>query len=137
ARDAKEGVWASDATTSGATITAAADLTDQLVTLPKLFRRLAEYFALSPGSVRELERLVHRLGAVRGRRVVSLQGVDRVQPQLRGSAGAKMSVNVQAGKSGRIVREEMYRVTVRLTVHDPVLALDQIKRHLPPPSPMR
>jgi endonuclease YncB( thermonuclease family) len=50
ARDAKEGVWASDATTSGATITAVTDLTDQLVILPKLFRRLAEYFALSPGS---------------------------------------------------------------------------------------
>ena len=28
-----------------------ADLTDQLVILPKLFRRLAEYFALSAGSV--------------------------------------------------------------------------------------
>src|SRR6185312_5182145 len=36
--------------TSGATITVVADLTDQLVILPKLFRRLAEYFALSPGS---------------------------------------------------------------------------------------
>jgi endonuclease YncB( thermonuclease family) len=50
ARDAKAGVWASDATTSGATITAVADLTDDLVILPKLFRRLAEYFALSSGS---------------------------------------------------------------------------------------
>ena len=51
ARDAKAGVWASDATTSGAKITTAADLTDRLVILPKLFRRLAEYFALSGGSV--------------------------------------------------------------------------------------
>ncbi len=33
------------------TINALADLTDQLVILPKLFRRLAEYFALSAGSV--------------------------------------------------------------------------------------
>ncbi|HEY7277549.1 MAG TPA: hypothetical protein VH594_16380 [Trebonia sp.] len=51
AKAAKSGVWASDATTSGATITALADLTDQLVIMPKLFRRLAEYFALSVGSV--------------------------------------------------------------------------------------
>jgi len=51
ARDATAGVWASDATTGGATITTLADLTDQLVILPKLFRRLAEYFALGAGSV--------------------------------------------------------------------------------------
>jgi endonuclease YncB( thermonuclease family) len=51
ARAAKTGVWASDATTSGATITTPADLTDQLVILPKLFRRLAEYFTLGAGSV--------------------------------------------------------------------------------------
>ena len=51
ARAAKTGVWASDATTSGATITAIADITDQLVIMPKLFRRLAEYFALGAGSV--------------------------------------------------------------------------------------
>jgi hypothetical protein len=40
-----------DAFTSGATITTLADLTDRLVIMPKLFRRLAEYFALSVGSV--------------------------------------------------------------------------------------
>jgi endonuclease YncB( thermonuclease family) len=51
ARAAKAGVWASDATTSGATVGALADLTDQLVILPKLFRRLAEYFALGAGSI--------------------------------------------------------------------------------------
>ncbi len=51
ARTAKEGVWASDATTSGATIQTLADLTDRLVIMPKLFRRLAEYFALSAGDV--------------------------------------------------------------------------------------
>lgn len=51
ARDAKVGVWASDATTTGATITALADLANQLVILPKLFRRLAEYFALGADSV--------------------------------------------------------------------------------------
>lgn len=51
ARAAKDGVWASDVTTSGATIKAIADLTDYLVIMPKLFRRLADYFALSAGDV--------------------------------------------------------------------------------------
>ena len=51
ARGSKAGVWASDATTSGATIQTLADLTDRLVIMPKLFRRLAEYFALGTGDV--------------------------------------------------------------------------------------
>jgi len=51
ARAAKAGVWAADATTSGATIQALDDLTDRLVIMPKLFRRLAEYFALGAGDV--------------------------------------------------------------------------------------
>jgi endonuclease YncB( thermonuclease family) len=51
ARGSKAGVWASDATTSGATIQTLADLTDRLVIMPKLFRRLAEYFALGAGDV--------------------------------------------------------------------------------------
>jgi endonuclease YncB( thermonuclease family) len=51
ARESKAGVWASDATTSGATIQTLADLTDRLVTMPKLFRRLAEYIALGAGDV--------------------------------------------------------------------------------------
>ena len=48
----KAGVWASDETTSGATIQTLADLTDHLVIMPKLFRRLAEYFALGAGQPR-------------------------------------------------------------------------------------
>ena len=51
ARESKAGVWASDATTSGATIQTLADLTDRLVIMPKLFRRLAEYLALGAGDV--------------------------------------------------------------------------------------
>jgi endonuclease YncB( thermonuclease family) len=51
ARGSKAGVWASDATTSGATIQTLADLTDLLVIMPKLFRRLAEYLALGAGDV--------------------------------------------------------------------------------------
>jgi hypothetical protein len=44
-------VWADDATTSGATISSLQELDDQLVILPKLFRRLVDYFALSAGDV--------------------------------------------------------------------------------------
>jgi hypothetical protein len=51
ARATKDGVWAADATTSGATITTLADLTNTIVIVPKLFRRLAEYIALGAGNV--------------------------------------------------------------------------------------
>ncbi|QXJ25540.1 nuclease [Actinomadura graeca] len=49
ARAAGTGVWARDVTTSGATITEVADLDERLVLLPKLYRRLADYFALGGG----------------------------------------------------------------------------------------
>ncbi|MBO2445665.1 hypothetical protein J4573_01035 [Actinomadura barringtoniae] len=49
AREAKTGIWGADATTDGATIHAQSDLSERLVLLPKLFRRLAEYFATAPG----------------------------------------------------------------------------------------
>ncbi|MFD0688588.1 thermonuclease family protein [Actinomadura fibrosa] len=49
ARAAAAGVWADDATTDGATIDSAADLSERLVLLPKLFRRLADYLALGAG----------------------------------------------------------------------------------------
>ncbi|MWA04146.1 nuclease [Actinomadura sp. LD22] len=49
AREAKAGVWGPDATTSGASIHAQEDLSERLVIMPKLFRRLAEYYALAPG----------------------------------------------------------------------------------------
>lgn len=49
AREAKTGIWGADATTDGATIHAQSDLSDRLVLMPKLFRRLAEYFATAPG----------------------------------------------------------------------------------------
>ncbi|TDD61956.1 nuclease [Actinomadura rubrisoli] len=49
ARAAAAGVWADDVTTSGGTIEAVADLGERLVLLPKLFRRLADYFALGGG----------------------------------------------------------------------------------------
>jgi hypothetical protein len=51
ARAAKTGVWAQDATTTGATVTTLADLTDTVTILPKLFRRLAEYLAISTPDV--------------------------------------------------------------------------------------
>ncbi len=46
ARDAKSGVWAADATLPGFTLRSRVQLTDELVILPKLFRRLAEYLTL-------------------------------------------------------------------------------------------
>jgi len=49
ARTAATGIWATDATTSGATITTAADLDEKIVILPKLFRRLIDYLALGGG----------------------------------------------------------------------------------------
>jgi hypothetical protein len=51
ARAASRGVWRLDATTGGATVNALSDVTDALVIMPKLFRRLAEYFALSAGNI--------------------------------------------------------------------------------------
>ncbi len=46
ARSAKRGVWAEDATLTGFTLRSRSQLTDELVILPKLFRRLAEYLSL-------------------------------------------------------------------------------------------
>lgn len=46
ARAAATGVWASDATLPGFTLTSRAQPSDELVILPKLFRRLAEYLTL-------------------------------------------------------------------------------------------
>jgi hypothetical protein len=43
ARDAAKGVWEHDATLPGFTLRSVGQLTDELVILPKIFRRLAEY----------------------------------------------------------------------------------------------
>jgi hypothetical protein len=51
ARTDKSGVWQDDATTSGATITSLQALNDQLVILPKLFRRLVDFLALGAGDI--------------------------------------------------------------------------------------
>jgi hypothetical protein len=51
ARTGKKGVWEDDATTSGATITSLDALNEQLVILPKLFRRLVDYLALGAGDI--------------------------------------------------------------------------------------
>jgi uncharacterized protein (DUF952 family) len=51
ARGAKAGVWDADATTAGAQVTGLAALDDELVILPKLFRRLVDYLALGAGSI--------------------------------------------------------------------------------------
>jgi hypothetical protein len=46
ARTAKKGVWAQDATLTGFRLVSRTQLTDRLVIVPKLFRRLAEYLSL-------------------------------------------------------------------------------------------
>ncbi len=52
ARQAGKGVWEHDATLSGFRLTSRSQLSDQLVILPKLFRRLAAYLTLDePGKV--------------------------------------------------------------------------------------
>jgi endonuclease YncB( thermonuclease family) len=51
AREAGKRIWSADATLSGFRLTSAAQLSDDLVILPKLFRRLAEYLTDTHGSV--------------------------------------------------------------------------------------
>ncbi|SIR82005.1 thermonuclease family protein [Williamsia sterculiae] len=51
ARDAGKGLWPKDSTTKGFAVTSEKQLTDDLVILPKLFRRLAEYLTDADGSV--------------------------------------------------------------------------------------
>jgi endonuclease YncB( thermonuclease family) len=51
ARAAKTGIWEADATTAGAEVTSLAELDEQLVIMPKLFRRLVDYLALGAGSI--------------------------------------------------------------------------------------
>jgi endonuclease YncB( thermonuclease family) len=46
AREAHRGLWASDVTTTGAKITGLSSLTDDVVILPKLFRRTVDYLRL-------------------------------------------------------------------------------------------
>jgi endonuclease YncB( thermonuclease family) len=50
ARNAGKGIWEHDATLPGFTLKSRAQLTDDLVILPKLFRRLAEYLTLDEPS---------------------------------------------------------------------------------------
>jgi uncharacterized protein (DUF952 family) len=51
ARSDQAGVWAEDATTSGAAVTSLEALNDELVIMPKLFRRLVDFLALGDGDI--------------------------------------------------------------------------------------
>jgi hypothetical protein len=51
ARDARSGVWAGDATTTGFDVTGLASLDDDIVIVPKLFRRLVDYLHLGDDSM--------------------------------------------------------------------------------------
>ena len=49
ARAGQRGLWAVDTTEAGFTVEDLATLTDQVVILPKLFRRLVDYLAINDG----------------------------------------------------------------------------------------
>jgi hypothetical protein len=51
ARAAKAGIWDADATTTGAQVSSLAALDEELVIMPKLFRRLVDYLALGAGDI--------------------------------------------------------------------------------------
>jgi hypothetical protein len=51
ARDSGFGVWASDQTTAGANVTGLDALEDDIVIVPKLFRRLVDYLRLGDDSM--------------------------------------------------------------------------------------
>lgn len=51
ARQNKKGIWQEDKTTSGFILENLKTITDQVVILPKLFRRLLDYLAINEGSV--------------------------------------------------------------------------------------
>jgi hypothetical protein len=51
ARHDKKGIWQVDKTTDGFVLESLQTITDQVVILPKLFRRLLDYLAINEGSV--------------------------------------------------------------------------------------
>lgn len=51
ARAAKKGVWGTDVTLSGATVTQLADVTEKQLLIPKIFRRLTDYFGQNDGNI--------------------------------------------------------------------------------------
>jgi endonuclease YncB( thermonuclease family) len=88
AREAESGVWAQDATLSGFTVESVEQLQEQLVILPKLFRRLADYLTLDePDSVdlggfpAFLEAKNDRLFTVPDGHATSLDTLTKVQDQ--------------------------------------------------------
>ena len=90
ARNAQSGVWAQDVTNAGADIATPASLEDDLVIMPKLFRRLVEYIALNEGDI-DMSGFITYLDAKNDRLTI----IDGAQPK-----GYKDIVNVQ----GQVVR---------------------------------
>lgn len=89
ARKTGNGVWAGDATTSGATITSIADLDDHIVILPKLFRRLVDYFALGAGDV-SLDRFTNFLATRKDRLFVISEAHATGLDTITSVAGQKL-----------------------------------------------
>lgn len=63
ARQAGSGVWANDVTLTGFTLRSRSQLQNDLVILPKLFRRLADYLTLGPTGVVDLAGFTRFLAA--------------------------------------------------------------------------
>ncbi|HJQ48041.1 MAG TPA: nuclease [Amycolatopsis sp.] len=61
ARTARKGVWEHDVTTSGFRLLKRQQLSDELVILPKLFRRLVDYLGLDEGGGVSLSGFAHYL----------------------------------------------------------------------------
>lgn len=73
ARSEKLGIWTEDVTTKGFTVESLETITDEVVILPKLFRRLLSYLAINDGSA-SLDGLAANLEASNDRVIVLSEG---------------------------------------------------------------
>src|SRR3954451_15271574 len=62
---------------------------------------------------------------------MSLQRIDRVQPQLHTTGRVRPHVDTGGLPHTRVLRIEPDRVTIRGRTHEPVIALHQRHRHTP------
>ncbi|MEU0184997.1 nuclease [Streptomyces sp. NPDC006207] len=79
AREAGRGLWPGDVSTSGAKVTGLSSLTDDVVLVPKLFRRLFDYLALGEPSLAAFR--AYLAGAADTYRILSS---DTPRAQVRG-----------------------------------------------------
>lgn len=96
ARSKKLGLYAKDTTTTAFTVRTIADLTDNLVLMPKLFRRLSEYFA-STGSVVGFKKTLEKSREpVLEIKTANFTHFDTFIEQAEGSSTLRLKVNPEA-----------------------------------------